>query len=170
MLECSPLKACATPPPEVAGSTDHCARDRCRHRRLINSSSKTLVDLYFCLFGHIKGFFGLIILFLVKSSGHSRGQTTVSYFSIFGSHGDARVYRLCIVQEAEEEASSLVYQCKPELKDHPVLVTFLGGYLREPLREAKREAIRRASQVSPPFKPFPPCRFLDNAISHHCSQ
>lgn len=56
---------------------------------------------------------------------------------------------VCIAQEAEEEVRFFVCQCKPELQDHPLLVGALGGHLRLPFREAKKEAMRRASEVSP---------------------
>ena len=69
-----------------------------------------------------------------------------------------------IGQVAEEEVRSFVCQRKPELQDHPLLVAALGGHLRLLFHEAKMEAVRRASDVSPRFKSILPCHLADNTI------
>lgn len=73
---------------------------------------------------------------------------------------------VCVGQVAEEEVRFFVCLCKPELKDHPLLVAALGAHLRLPFREAKMSAIRRASEVSPVFEPFPCCR-VGSIVSRH---
>eukprot|EP00904_Undaria_pinnatifida_P000303 jgi/Undpi1/10273/HiC_scaffold_28.g12725.m1 len=65
-----------------------------------------------------------------------------------GKSRSRNAWRKAENEVTEEEVCAFVCLCKPELKDHPLLVAALGTHLRRPFSEAKTSAIRRASEAN----------------------